>query len=160
MECWKQIWSPVTGTQLQLAIFLWNIFFFLFVACLFSAYPRKRLVFGFSISVGNRFTLLFPCSFSAVQFCWSGCCTLNPHDCQDVYASGHNTSGVYTICPYGLASCTEAYCDFDTDGGGWTVRMLTLITQYKNFTKNPWNRQLFIIFIYKHDEFSTQFRLL
>ncbi|XP_066293517.1 fibrinogen C domain-containing protein 1-like [Branchiostoma lanceolatum] len=47
-----------------------------------------------------------------------------PRDCMELLATGHDTSGVYTIYPDGGGkSPVHVYCDMDTDGGGWTVRI-------------------------------------
>ncbi|XP_066293509.1 microfibril-associated glycoprotein 4-like [Branchiostoma lanceolatum] len=43
-------------------------------------------------------------------------------DCMELLATGHDTSGVYTIYPDGDGkSAVHVYCDMDTDGGGWTM---------------------------------------
>ncbi|XP_064468124.1 techylectin-5A-like [Ornithodoros turicata] len=45
-----------------------------------------------------------------------------PRDCGDLYLSGQNHSGVYNIYPYEDSSAAvPAYCDMESDGGGWTV---------------------------------------
>ncbi|XP_015671662.1 angiopoietin-4-like [Protobothrops mucrosquamatus] len=42
-------------------------------------------------------------------------------DCTDVLQSGFNLSGVYTLQINNLTEPKKAFCDMETDGGGWTV---------------------------------------
>ena len=41
-------------------------------------------------------------------------------DCRDAYEQGQTQSGVYTIQPDSNPTF-RAYCEMDTDGGGWTA---------------------------------------
>ncbi|XP_071516393.1 microfibril-associated glycoprotein 4-like [Panulirus ornatus] len=44
-------------------------------------------------------------------------------NCQEMQTSGYNVSGTYTIHPYVCCPniSVSVYCDFQSDGGGWTV---------------------------------------
>jgi len=51
-----------------------------------------------------------------------------PRDCSDIQDNGMRYSGIYTIYPESHLSPRgiEVFCDFNTDGGHWTVGLLLL----------------------------------
>ena len=52
-------------------------------------------------------------------------CRLKPKDCSEVlFFNREAKSGVYTIYPTDDRIPYKAYCDMDTDCGGWTVRII------------------------------------
>lgn len=54
--------------------------------------------------------------------------TANPENCQELYEGGCTASGVFTICPWDRHDdnyrCVNAFCDMQTQGGGWTVSII------------------------------------
>ena len=60
------------------------------------------------------------CSF-VTRVCLTICCyTAIKKDCAELYKSGIQSSGVYTINPDGLGAF-DVFCDQTTGGGGWSV---------------------------------------
>lgn len=48
-------------------------------------------------------------------------CLQQPLDCDDIYALGYQTDGVYLIYPSGPSVPVPVFCDMTTEGGKWTV---------------------------------------
>ncbi|GBO42462.1 hypothetical protein AVEN_4389-1 [Araneus ventricosus] len=59
-----------------------------------------------------------------------------PRDCSEILASGRNKSGVHTIWagePFPAGKPLQVYCDMETDKGGWTVILFTVIFTFQPF---------------------------
>ncbi|KAB7500051.1 Techylectin-5B [Armadillidium nasatum] len=65
--------------------------------------------------------------------------TFRPADCSELLVAGYTESGVYKIYPF-KCHCTKpvkAFCDMETDGGGWTIFLSRANTSKPiNFTRN------------------------
>nr|XP_012327517.1 microfibril-associated glycoprotein 4 isoform X1 [Aotus nancymaae] len=48
-------------------------------------------------------------------------CFQQPLDCDDIYAQGYRSDGVYLIYPSGPSVPVPVFCDMTTEGGKWTV---------------------------------------
>uniref|UniRef100_A0A5F8GI20 Microfibril associated protein 4 n=1 Tax=Monodelphis domestica TaxID=13616 RepID=A0A5F8GI20_MONDO len=48
-------------------------------------------------------------------------CAQQPLDCDDIYAQGYRTDGVYLIYPSGPSVPVPVFCDMSTEEGKWTV---------------------------------------
>lgn len=56
-----------------------------------------------------------------------------PKDCSDIQENGMKYSGIYTIYPETQFSpkSIEVFCDFNTDGGHWTVGLFVYFMSWE-----------------------------
>ena len=94
-----------------------------------DGYPQKRATGGFPellhyTANGNTTIIhLLEHIASSLKTLTKGM-PLTAGDCSDIAAQGPYVSGIYTITPWddrGHDGAFPAYCDMDTEGGGWTV---------------------------------------
>ena len=65
-----------------------------------------------------------------------------PRDCSEAFARGETTSGVYTVQPLDDGGPLNVYCDMDTDGGGWTVRLSSGVARHgQRGTMGEWGQR-------------------
>ena len=67
--------------------------------------------------------ILFILQITIASGCNEFCLSCGPTDCQDWYDLGHTTSGVYHVTPSGTRFGYDVYCDMETEGGGWLVKL-------------------------------------
>jgi len=58
-----------------------------------------------------------------------------PRDCSEIYNAGERSDGVYTVYGGRRRRPVEVYCDMVTDGGGWTVCIVTFFSAGTNYYK-------------------------
>ena len=58
---------------------------------------------------------------------------IRPKDCADVQNYGYHYSGIYTVYPSRGSSGMEVFCDLNTEGGGWLVRVKDAVLKVQFF---------------------------